>query len=67
MEEQADGTSVQKQVVLRKRLRLEASPISAARKGEGMNRISHPEWVKLCVELNYAPNQNTKIPSAIIC
>ena len=30
----------------------------------GMNRISHPDWVKLYVELNYAPNQNTKIPSA---
>ena len=29
-----------------------------------VNRISHPEWVKLYVELNYAPNQNTKIPSA---
>ena len=28
------------------------------------NRISHPDWVKLYVELNYAPNQNTKIPSA---
>ena len=28
----------------------------------GRNRISHPDWVKLCVELNYAPNQNTKIP-----
>ena len=25
-----------------------------------MNRISHPDWVKLCVELNYVPNQNTK-------
>ena len=24
-----------------------------------MNRISHPDWVKLCVELNCAPNQNT--------
>ena len=32
----------------------------------GMNMISHPDWVKLCVELNYAPNQNTKIPSATI-
>ena len=30
----------------------------------GMIRMSHPEWVKLCVELNYVPNQNTKIPSA---
>ena len=29
-----------------------------------MNMISHPHWVKLCVELNYAPNQNTKIPSS---
>ena len=32
----------------------------------GMNRISHPDWVKLWVELNYAPNQNTKIPSATV-
>ena len=24
-----------------------------------MNRIGHPDWVKLCVELNCAPNQNT--------
>ena len=23
------------------------------------NRIGHPDWVKLCVELNCAPNQNT--------
>ena len=30
----------------------------------GLNRIRHPDWAKLCVELNYAPNQNTKIPSA---
>ena len=26
----------------------------------GVNRISHPNWVKLSVELNCAPNQNTK-------
>ena len=25
----------------------------------GWNRIGHPDWVKLCVELNCAPNQNT--------
>ena len=25
-----------------------------------LNRISHPDWVKLSVELNCAPNQNTK-------
>ena len=31
-----------------------------------LNRISHPDWVKLCVELNYAPNKNMKIPSATI-
>ena len=30
----------------------------------GLNRISHPDWGKLCIELNYAPNKNTKIPSA---
>ena len=27
----------------------------------GVNRIGHPDWVKLSVELNCAPNQNTKI------
>ena len=26
----------------------------------GLNRISHPDWVKLSVELICAPNQNTK-------
>ena len=26
----------------------------------GLNRISHSDWVKLSVELNYAPNKNTK-------
>ena len=25
----------------------------------GFNRIGHPDWVKLCVQLNCAPNQNT--------
>ena len=35
-------------------------------KRSGLNRISHPDWVKLCVELNYAPNKNTKIPSATV-
>ena len=24
-----------------------------------LDRISHPDWVKLCVELSYAPNQNS--------
>ena len=24
-----------------------------------LNRISHPDWMKLCVELNCAPNQNS--------
>ena len=32
-------------------------------KRSGMNRISHPNWVKLCVDLNCTPNQNTKFPS----
>ena len=27
-----------------------------------MNRIGNPDWVKLSVELNCAPNQNTKFP-----
>ena len=30
----------------------------------GLNRISHPDWVKLCVKLNCAPNQNAKLSSA---
>ena len=28
----------------------------------GLNRISHPDWLKLSVELNCAPNQNTDFP-----
>ena len=28
-----------------------------------LNRISHPDWMKLCVELDYALTQNTKILS----
>ena len=31
----------------------------------GMNRISHPDWLKLSVELNCAPNQNTKFFSSL--
>ena len=30
--------------------------------GSRLNMIGHPDWVKFCVELNCAPNQN--IPSA---
>ena len=32
-------------------------------KRSGRNRIGHPDWVKLCIKLNCAPNQNTKFPS----
>ena len=40
---------------------LAAYPISAAwEKRSGLNRMVHPDWVKLSVELNCAPNQNTK-------
>ena len=28
-------------------------------KSSGLNRIGNSDWVKLCVELNCAPNQNT--------
>ena len=38
--------------------------LCCAERCSGLNRISHPDWMKLCVELNYAPNQNTKISSA---
>ena len=31
----------------------------------GLNRISHPDWLKLSVELNCAPNQNTKFSSSL--
>ena len=38
-----------------------SSPNLVGRKWRsGLNRISHPDWVKLSVELNCAPNQNTK-------
>ena len=30
-----------------------------------VNRISHPDWVKLSVELNCAPNQNTKFSPSL--
>ena len=29
----------------------------------GLDRIGHPDWVKLCIKLNCTPNQNTKFPS----
>ena len=32
-------------------------------KRSGLNWIGHPDWVKLCGELNCAPNQNTNFPS----
>ena len=33
----------------------------------GLNRISHPDWVKLSVELNLRAKQNTKFPSSLQC
>ena len=33
---------------------------AARKRRSGVNRIGHPDWVKLSVELNCAPNQNTK-------
>ena len=33
---------------------------AAWKRRSGLNRIGHPDWVKLSVELNCAPNQNTK-------
>ena len=54
-------TSALGSVVQLKSLGLAAYPISAARKeGTVENRIGHPDGVKLSVELNCAPNQNTK-------
>ena len=45
-------------IVQLKRLCSAAYPISAAReRRSGLNRIGHPDWVKLCVKLNCAPNQ----------
>ena len=61
----ASGTSALDGVIQPKRLYLAAYPISGARKRRSrMNRIGHPDWVKLCLELNCAPNQNTKFPSS---
>ena len=31
----------------------------------GLNRISHPDWVKFSVELNCAPKQNTRFSSSL--
>ena len=56
----ASETSALGGVVQLKRMCLAAYLISAAReRGSGMNRIGHPDWVKLCVVLNWAPNQDT--------
>ena len=52
-------TSALDGVVQPKRVCLAAYPISVARKGDPVNKISHPDWVKLCVELNCAPNQKS--------
>ena len=63
----ASETSALGGVVQLKRVCLAAYPISAARKrSSGLNRIGHPDWVKLCVELNCAPIQNTKLSSATV-
>ena len=64
IEEQADETSALNEVVQPKRVFDGFPQLLLPRKVFGMNRISHPDWVKLCAELNYAPNKNTKIPSA---
>ena len=37
----------------------------AGNERSGLNRISHPDWVKLSVELNCAPNQNTKFSPSL--
>ena len=56
----ASETSALGGVVHPKRLCLAAYSISAAReRRSGLNGRGHPDWVKLCVELNCAPNQNT--------
>ena len=34
-------------------------------KSYGLNRIGHPDWVKWCVELNCAPNQNNNCYNSI--
>ena len=53
-------TSALAGVLQPKRLVLAAYPISAARKRNSeLNRIRHPDWLKLCVELSCAPNQNS--------
>ena len=31
----------------------------------GLNRISHPDWLKLSVKINWAPNQNTRFSSSL--
>ena len=55
----ASETSALGGVVQPKRRCLAAYPVSAARKKRSRkSRIGHPDWVKLCVELNCAPNQN---------
>ena len=60
----ASETSALDGVVQPKRLFGSLPNFSCPERRSGMNRISHPDWVKLCVELSYAPNQNTNFPSA---
>ena len=56
----ANVTSALAGVLQPKRLCLAAYPSSAAQKSRsGLNRIGHPDWVKLCVELNCGLNQNS--------
>ena len=56
--------SVQNGIVLPKRVFDGFPQLLLPRKIVRGDRISHPDWVKLCIELNYAPDQNTKILSA---
>ena len=59
----ASVTSALVDVLQPKRVCLAVHPILLAiKERSGLNRISHPDWVKLSVELNCAPNQNTNFP-----
>ena len=55
----ASETSAQNEVVLPKKVFDGFSNYCCPKRWCGMNRISHLDWVKLCVELNYAPNKNS--------
>ena len=68
IEEQTSETSALNEVVQSKRVFDGFSQLLLPERWLGLNRISHPDWVKLCVNPNgrikLRAKQKCKIPSA---